>query len=151
MPELGLLRLSSTCLILWTYDLELNACEWMRAQSRLTLYDPMDCSPPGSSAHGISHARKLEWVAISRSRGSSQPRDGTCVSCVFCIGRWFFLPLCHLGSHFYLRNLVFIHWTFPKETLKNYDWFPLSQMIFVVVVVLEDPVARYGVNWDNTL
>ena len=37
----------------------------------LTLCDPMDCSPMGSSAHGISQARILEWVAVSFSRGSS--------------------------------------------------------------------------------
>ena len=37
----------------------------------------MDCSPPGSSVHGILQARLLEWVAISSSRGSSQPRDQT--------------------------------------------------------------------------
>ena len=37
----------------------------------------MDCSPPGSSVHGILQARVLEWVAISFSRGSSQPRDQT--------------------------------------------------------------------------
>ena len=42
----------------------------------------MDCNPPGSSIHGISQAKILEWVAISFSRGSSQPRDRTCVSCV---------------------------------------------------------------------
>ena len=41
----------------------------------------MDCSPPGSSVHGISQARILEWVAFSFSRGSSGPRDGTPVSC----------------------------------------------------------------------
>ena len=41
------------------------------------LFDPMDCSPPGSSVHGISQARILEWVAISFSRGSSRPRDRT--------------------------------------------------------------------------
>ena len=41
-------------------------------QSCPTLYDPMDCSPPASSVHGISQARILEWVAISFSRGSSQ-------------------------------------------------------------------------------
>ena len=41
----------------------------------------MDCSPPGSSFHGISQARILEWVAISSSRGSSRPRDQTWVSC----------------------------------------------------------------------
>ena len=39
--------------------------------------NPMDCSPPGSSVHGILQARTLEWVAISFSRGSSQPRDRT--------------------------------------------------------------------------
>ena len=44
------------------------------AKSCLTLCDPLDCSPPGSSVHGISQARTLEWVAISFSRGSSQPR-----------------------------------------------------------------------------
>ena len=38
---------------------------------------PMDCSPPGSSVHGISQARILEWVAIPFSGGSSQPRDQT--------------------------------------------------------------------------
>ena len=49
-------------------------------QSCLTLCDPMDCSPPGSSVHGILQARILEWVAISFSRGSSQARDQTQVS-----------------------------------------------------------------------
>ena len=44
-------------------------------QSCLTLCDPMDCSLPGFSVHGIFQARVLEWVAISFSRGSSQPRD----------------------------------------------------------------------------
>ena len=46
------------------------------------LRDPMDCSLPGSSVHGIFQARVLEWVAISFSRGSSQPRDRTWVSCI---------------------------------------------------------------------
>ena len=59
----------------------------MCAQSILTLCDPMDCGPPGSSVHGILQARILEWVAISFSRGSSQPRDQTRVSCISCIGR----------------------------------------------------------------
>ena len=43
------------------------------AQS-LNSRDSMDCSPPGSSVHAVSQARKLEWIAISFSRGSSQPR-----------------------------------------------------------------------------
>ena len=45
------------------------------AQSCPTLYDPMDCSLPGASTHGIFQARILEWVAISFSRGSLRPRD----------------------------------------------------------------------------
>ena len=50
------------------------------AQSCPTLFNPMDCSLPGSSLHGILQARVLEWVAISFSRGTSQPRDQTWVS-----------------------------------------------------------------------
>ena len=48
---------------------------------------PMDCSPPGSSVRGILQTRILEWVAISFSRGSSQPRSQTQVSCI--AGRFF--------------------------------------------------------------
>ena len=50
------------------------------SQSCLTLCNPMDCSPPGSSVHGILQARILEWVAMPSSRRSSQPRDRTRVS-----------------------------------------------------------------------
>ena len=59
------------------------------AQSCPTLCDPMDRSPSGSSVHGILQARILEWVAISFSRGSSQPRDRAWVSCI--AGRRFIL------------------------------------------------------------
>ena len=57
------------------------------AQSCLTLCDPMDCSLLGSSVQGILQARILEPVAIGFSRGSSQPKDRTCVSYISCIGR----------------------------------------------------------------
>ena len=57
------------------------------AQSCLTLCNPLDCSPPGSSVHGISQARMLEWVAISFCRRSSRLRDQTHVSCI--AGRFF--------------------------------------------------------------
>ena len=50
------------------------------AQSCPTLCNPMDCSLPGFSVHGILQARIVEWVTISFSRGSSQPRDQTQVS-----------------------------------------------------------------------
>ena len=49
-------------------------------QSCPTLCNPMDCSLPGFSIHRISQARKLEWIAISSSKGSSQPKDQTQVS-----------------------------------------------------------------------
>ena len=52
------------------------------AQSRPTLCEPVDYSPPGSSIHGISQARTLEWSAISFSRGSSWTRNRTRVSCI---------------------------------------------------------------------
>ena len=51
-------------------------------QSCPTLCDPMDGSLPGSAVHGIIQARIREWAAISFSRGSSQPRDQTWVSCI---------------------------------------------------------------------
>ena len=59
----------------------------MLTQSLPTLCDPMDCSPPGSSVHGIFQARILRWVAISFSRELSWPRDQIHISCVSCIGR----------------------------------------------------------------
>ena len=66
-----------------TYLQSISSVEFSSvAQSRLTLCDPVDCSPPGSSIHWILQARVLEWVAISFSRGSSQPRDQTQVSCI---------------------------------------------------------------------
>ena len=74
-------------------------------QSCLTLCDPMDCTRPGSSVHGISQARILEWVAILFSRGSSQPSDWTHVSWVSCIGRQI---LCHwdTGEAFLISLLI---------------------------------------------
>ena len=61
---------------------------WLYAQSCLTLCDPMDYNPPGSSVHGISQARILEWVGISSSRGFPWPRDQTLVSPAWA-GRFF--------------------------------------------------------------
>ena len=59
------------------------------AKSCLTLCDPMDCSPPGSSVHGIYQARILEWVAISSPKGSPQPRDWTSPMAPALAGRFF--------------------------------------------------------------
>ena len=57
------------------------------AQLCLTVCNPMDCSPPGSSVHGTLQAKILEWVATSFSRGCSQPRDWTQVT--FIASRFF--------------------------------------------------------------
>ena len=70
----------------------LSAIEWIYccclvAKSCPTHCDPVDCSPPGSSVHGIFQARMLEWISISFSRGSSWPKDRTCASCI--AGRFF--------------------------------------------------------------
>ena len=68
-------------------------CIYLVSQSCPTLCHPMDCSLPGSSVHGISRARILECITISFSRGSSRPRDQTCVSCIgmqilYCWATW---------------------------------------------------------------
>ena len=65
------------------------------AQSCPALCDPMDCSPPGTSVHGILQAIVLEWVAMPSSRGSYRPKDQTWVSCV---GRQILYHLSHQGS-----------------------------------------------------
>ena len=57
-------------------------------QSCQTLCDPMDCSLPGSSVHGILQARILEWVAMPCSRASSQPRMESKSLPSSCTGRW---------------------------------------------------------------
>ena len=62
----------------------------MSLQSWLTLCNPRDCSLPGSPVHGIFQASILEWVTISAAKGSSPPRDRTCVSYVSCTGKRFF-------------------------------------------------------------
>ena len=63
----------------------LSSCACVRSVARLCLFvTPRDCSPPGSSVHGILSARILEWVAIVSSRGSSWPRDRTHISCISC-------------------------------------------------------------------
>ena len=90
--------------------------------SRVRLFcDPMDCSPQGSSIHGILQARILEWVAISFSRGSSQPKDWTLVSCIagrrfnllatrealmafICWGTFLLYPICWYQHHKWILN-----------------------------------------------
>ena len=61
-------------------------------QSCPSLCNAVDCSPPGSSVHGVLQARTLERVAMPSPRASSPPRDRICISYVSCIGRWLPYP-----------------------------------------------------------
>jgi len=66
----------------WVHAKLLQSCQ---------LCDPMDCSPPGSFVHGILQARILKWVAMFSSKGSSQSKDQTQVSCGSCTAGGFFI------------------------------------------------------------
>ena len=91
------------------------------AQSCPTLCDLMNHSPPGSSLHGIFQIRILEWVAICSSRGSSPPRDQTCVS---CISRW---------------NLY--HWA-TVEALEERDPHTLSMGKYIGTVTIKNSLWK---------
>ena len=84
----------------------MHAC--VHAQLCWTLCDPMDCSPPGSSVHGIPQASILKCVAISFSRGSSRPRDQTSVSGISCIGRQILYHKCHQISCYFTSFCLLI-------------------------------------------
>ena len=91
--ELASLWPSAELFILWTF-LIFAASMWGKSEMKVlvtqlcpTLCDPMDCSPPRSSVHGILQVRILEWIVISSSRESSKPRNRTQVSCI--TGRFF--------------------------------------------------------------
>ena len=102
----------------WTHNELCNSlCMCEVAQSCPTLCDPVDCSLPGSSLHGILQARILEWVAISFSRGSSQPRNGTWVSRI--VGRCFNLwaTIIDYMTHPSVRWQVWL-----RLTIKGQKW-----------------------------
>ena len=104
-------------------------------QSCPTLCDPMDCSPPGSSVHGILQARTLEWIVIPFSRGSSWPRDWT--TWVSCIAFRFFtiwttreahyLVLGTVNTLFYIINTIKL-WSFAYFTGEGNPDFPDSSV-----------------------
>ena len=87
------------------------------AQSCLILCDPMDCSLPGSSIHGIFQAVVLEWIAISFSRGSSQPRDRTQVSRI--IDRCFTVWATREVQYFFSGGIYILKWNTERTT----KWF----------------------------
>ena len=86
-PPPGQITRSVLCLCSYSIWFSYLVCMCLVIQSCLTLCNPMDCSPPGSSVHGILQVRILEWVAMPSYKGSSQPRDWTQVS--YIAGRFF--------------------------------------------------------------
>ena len=91
--------------------------EWIKvskvAQSCLTLCDPMDCSLPGASVHGIFQAGIPKWVAISFSRRSSRPRDWTRVSHIVWIGARQTLDF--VADHTFSEDINFLKIQLPKS------------------------------------
>ena len=79
-------------------------CVLSVGQSCPTLCDPMDCSPPGFSVHGISQARILEWVAISFSKASCQPEIETTSLVSLALAGGFFtaVPPCPFTDHYHI-------------------------------------------------
>ena len=104
------------------------------AQLCPTLCDPVDCSLPGSSVHGILQARILEWIVIPFSKGSSWPRDWTWVPCI--AGRFFTVWATRGALNQLKKSLNFLPWftrsflvwpliTFPTSCLVTFPIYPL--------------------------
>ena len=118
------------------YQLTVFVCACSVIQSCLTLRNARDCSPLDTSIHGIFQARILEWVAIFYSRGSSWPRNWTCISCDFCIGRqilhhwvtWEALqcnsqPQIYLDYYMYARSIVCVTVVCNAMRQKYFCWY----------------------------
>ena len=101
--------------------------------NRVQLWDPMDCSLPGSLVHGIFQTRVLEWVAVSFSRGPSWPRDWTQVSCIALLYRLNHQRSCFPG--------------FTRELNPKFN-FRKSNKLFKVLFIIH---FRGAVTWLLTL
>ena len=84
----------------------------------LTLCNPMDCSPPHSSVHGILQARIVDWVAMPSSWGSSWSRDWTCISYIYPHWQVGSLPLAPPGKPLYIWQYFQI---MPRIWRKEYE------------------------------
>ena len=99
----------------------------------LTLCNPMDCSLPGSSVHGILQAGILQWVAIPSSRGFSWSRDQTRISYVSCICRW---VLSVQFSHSVVSDSLWPPWTAASQVfLSITDSQSLLKLMFIESVM----------------
>ena len=122
------------CVIL--YDIN-KACVCVFSQLCLTLCDSMDCSPQGSSVHGIFWARILNWFSITFFKGLSWHRDRTHVSCVLL----------------HCRQILYLHVTWNKGSPGKEERWPLSPP-FKYVIVLQIKLCNTPQGkkeWVNTL
>ena len=110
-------------------------------QSCLILCNPMDCSPPGSSVKGISLARILERVAFFSSRGSSQLRDQSLVSCISCIAGEFFSCWAMEKAYqfFFTIKLKYLWASLVAQLVKN---LPAMWETWVRSLRWEDPLEK---------
>ena len=113
-------------------------CVCLITQLCLTLCDPLDCSPPGSSVHGIFQIRLLEWVAISFSGGSSEPRDWPCISCMKG----------GLFTHWAIGEASCGHWPFVYHLWRNICqvFGPFIWVVCFVVLSLRTSLYIQDVN-----
>ena len=140
-------------LFTWNYNIVNQLCEWSEvAQLCPILCDPMECSLPGSSLHGILQARVLEWVAVSFSRGSSpipqykmllvlkkkfffSPSSGNTLnweappSIMWAANHVLLCKMNHLmGNRKSLIKVVFVNYTWSKNQKGREQGFILSQI-----------------------
>ena len=103
-------------------------------QSCPTLCNPIDCSPPGSSIHGILQVRILEWISIPSSRGSSQTRDQTLVSCITgtLLTIWATYMLDYNESSIYKFTQTL--YTECKPSKLNSKWVRVPKVRFVTII-----------------
>ena len=119
MKDIGDLNKMISSLTWWTWISHAlsnaNRYTCSITQSSPTFCNPMDCSPPGSSVCGIFQSRILEWVATFYSRGSSQPKDWTHIS---CIGRQI---LCHCTWETHTHICITICVIYGLDPLKCFE------------------------------
>ena len=114
-------------------------------QSCLTLCDPVDYSPPGFSVPGILQARILEWVAMPASRGSSWPRDRTCVSCDLCIaGRSFTTEPPGKPIHHPFVPFIGSYWIFSVSHLPDLQDLGIPKLLTIIIFPTDARVLCWG-------
>ena len=125
-------------------------CVCVQLLSHVQFFAAPQTSPPGSSVHGILQARILKWVVNSFSRGSSWPRDRTCISCISCIGKRIHYHPHHLGSPMYTKHLPLnLSVWHSRSSLKGIKtWEPLVWVRGSALPILSSKEAG-GQSWTG--